>query len=913
VILRSIHVSGWRCFADAVEVGPFSDRLTVLHAPNATGKSTLFEALQRGLLDDPTTRGESVEHLRPWGRSLTPTVSILFEHDGAVYRATKTFLDRPPGDRPTALLEQEKSGRFTRIAADRGAVDALRRLLRSVPPGRGLARAENWGLAQVLWAPQDRPHLGRFSGDVITRIRESLGSQAAGAGGSSLERELERAYLQYWTPKGQAKTGKNAGALAPLRDQLTEAVERRTEALQRQHRMEQLGDRLEALRARRRQTSAYEDELRGRVANARSSLRRYEELARERDIAAERLRAGTAAFEGLSTHIERIAKVRKELADTEARTATLAADVPALRSLAGDHAAAAAAARAALEDARAQLRGVGAAQIRAEDARRWHALHDEAGRLSAQVTAIEEAASSVARAREERAALRAPDAAEVAAAQKLTAEIQEHRLRLEAQLITVEIVPAAEGLARVVSGEPCGERRLVPGQPETLRGTPEVVLDIADLGRIRARGPAGDAPALQRRLGDAERKLAALSSAYGTRGVDALQALRERARAMEERIARGEAQLEALLRGRSPEVAKEELRRCEAERADLSARHPEWREERPDADALTETVSRARTSAEAEAGRAEAALAAEQDQERAAREQLMAREADLRTAAARAASLREELDALCADGRTDAEREAERTAVSIAAHAARGQYEEATSNLRQLGDDPTETVLALERQVTAAAEDARESLVEESKQDGELQSLASEGTYSKLAEAEERVAQLQEEIDRESLRAESIRLLRDTVAACRKDAVAAVVRPVEEEATRMLRRIAGGGLGHVRLDDAFAPNRVLPPAAANGATVEIPSLSGGETEQVHLVTRLALARILSGGQRQLVVLDDALTATDAGRFARILTVLEEAAETLQIVALTCHPERYRGLAGATFIDLEQIVAAAGAR
>jgi uncharacterized protein YhaN len=129
----------------------------------------------------------------------------------------------------------------------------------------------------------------------------------------------------------------------------------------------------------------------------------------------------------------------------------------------------------------------------------------------------------------------------------------------------------------------------------------------------------------------------------------------------------------------------------------------------------------------------------------------------------------------------------------------------------------------------------------------------------------------------------------------------------------MLRRIAGGGLGHVRLDDAFAPNRVLPPAAANGATVEIPSLSGGETEQVHLVTRLALARILSGGQRQLVVLDDALTATDAGRFARILTVLEEAAETLQIVALTCHPERYRGLAGATFIDLEQIVAAAGAR
>jgi DNA repair exonuclease SbcCD nuclease subunit len=60
-----------------------------------------------------------------------------------------------------------------------------------------------------------------------------------------------------------------------------------------------------------------------------------------------------------------------------------------------------------------------------------------------------------------------------------------------------------------------------------------------------------------------------------------------------------------------------------------------------------------------------------------------------------------------------------------------------------------------------------------------------------------------------------------------------------------------------------------------------------------------------------VVLDDVLTATDTGRLARVMGVLEEAAQRLQVLILTCHPERYRGLAGANFVDLEAIVRDAG--
>ena len=42
----------------------------------------------------------------------------------------------------------------------------------------------------------------------------------------------------------------------------------------------------------------------------------------------------------------------------------------------------------------------------------------------------------------------------------------------------------------------------------------------------------------------------------------------------------------------------------------------------------------------------------------------------------------------------------------------------------------------------------------------------------------------------------------------------------------------------------------------------------------------------------------------------ILSILEEASDRLQLVVLSCHPERYRALAGAAFFDLEGILAGA---
>ena len=92
MIVRSITISGWRCFLDQLTIGPFDDRLNIISAPNGTGKTTIFEALRRAFLDGHKSAGRDVEALRPWGREITPRVAVEFTSKGTDYRISKNFL-----------------------------------------------------------------------------------------------------------------------------------------------------------------------------------------------------------------------------------------------------------------------------------------------------------------------------------------------------------------------------------------------------------------------------------------------------------------------------------------------------------------------------------------------------------------------------------------------------------------------------------------------------------------------------------------------------------------------------------------------------------------------------------------------------------------------------------------------------
>lgn len=132
-----------------------------------------------------------------------------------------------------------------------------------------------------------------------------------------------------------------------------------------------------------------------------------------------------------------------------------------------------------------------------------------------------------------------------------------------------------------------------------------------------------------------------------------------------------------------------------------------------------------------------------------------------------------------------------------------------------------------------------------------------------------------------------------------------LIDPIRTRANSILQRIAGSRFDGLEFDDTLLPTSIAP--QSNSESVALNQTSGGEQEQVHFAVRMALADIAFPDSRQLVVLDDVFTYTDSTRLGRVATILEESAQRFQIVLLTCHPERYRGMSNAEFFDLERIV------
>lgn len=89
-------------------------------------------------------------------------------------------------------------------------------------------------------------------------------------------------------------------------------------------------------------------------------------------------------------------------------------------------------------------------------------------------------------------------------------------------------------------------------------------------------------------------------------------------------------------------------------------------------------------------------------------------------------------------------------------------------------------------------------------------------------------------------------------------------------------------------------------------TVPFAELSGGAKEQLGILARLAVARLVDPTQGVPVVIDDALGYSDPERLERMGEVLGATAgpdADLQVILLTCTPGRYSAVPGARTVRL----------
>lgn len=902
MILRSILVRGWRCFAEEIQVGPLDERINIIYGPNGTGKSTLFQAMARAFLDAHRVGGDEVAGMRPWGRMLTPTVTVEFACADQEYRVTKQFLDRPSSE-----LSRLEGGKFRPIAQDDASDEQVRQVLKGNAPGKGLSDSRHWGISQVLWTLQGDLTLRELTGDLTNDIRMVLGAQVAGPLGSRLEKKLEIVYKQYFTPSGKVKSGQNAPEVVHLEADRTKADEQLKSARQKLELFESMSRRLEDLRAMQAQSRQEAGALSASVADADGRAKTYTALMADRQHRSERVKSTQGQAQVLQQRLDDIRSCNRELTESRGGREALATEVP-LRAMAAQEAASdAQRAKAELENARAKRVEVEAACAMAEDARTYSDTQKSTAALRERLNGVRQSEADLTNVRSERTQVVAPDAGTLKKIRNANTDLRESEIRLNAALIAVEIVPERDCSVSVIAGETTGVRQSCPrGSAAVFKGAPEVVLEVEGFGRLRASGPAGSVEQYRQQKVDALSRMKALTQPFGTCELDSLEALDRMAEELDGRIQTIRTRLETLLSADTPEMIEQRLAGLRAALSEIEGRNPFWHDAPPDPEFFLDRANRATSSFRASVATAEDAWEVAQGTYTAAKTKHGEVVGRLSEVEKQIQGMEERLRKLTADGRPDAEREAEVAAALLAWEAAKAGIAETEEQLKAFPTDPADELRALQRQLHAAEDAANRALGEEKLEEGRLANLTLEAPHSQLAAAEEEVATLSARLDRERLRMNALGLLWRTYSSSKSQAVTAVTAPVERAATRTLERIAGRRLGGILLGGGFLPDGIRPEIVES--PVAIAEASCGEQEQIFLATRLALAEVLASKERQLVILDDALTASDTGRLTRAMRVLEEAAERLQILVLTCHPERYRSLQDANFIDLEAIVA-----
>ncbi len=607
MILKGIQVEGWACFSNRVEVGPLDERINVLYSSNGTGKSTLSKILTRGLVENHGVGGAEAQSLRPWGRPLTPKVTIEFAHGAVAYRLRKRFLDKP-----SALLERREGAGWVRLAEDESADERMRELLRADAPGAGLTNFKHWGMMQVLWAPQDLQSLPPLSGDVLSDIRSSLGVHVSSPLGMELVERLEKVYLQVFTPTGRLRSGSGEASVLRLRREHADAAAATQRAQAELTALEGRRNRIEELRARYESLHDRAERISTDLRDARKLLGEYEQLVSQKTEREQRRRAAQSEHSRMKQLVEASQECAQAIVRAEEELRFVDQEFPraceVVESRLQDHKLA----EANMEQALANQASVWVSNELAKLGRRFTDLLQSRSNLGRRVEETNQAILDSNRLREALVSLRAPTREQLLEIRKQIRARDEAKLRLESSLIVLEVEPIADTSVVVISGDQTGPMRVTAGDSVRVAGSPAVEIEIANFGRVRATGPAGSAAQYRQLFEKAVSRLEQLTAPFGLNDETRLEELTTEAETLKRELQSAQSRQDGLLNGKTVDELKSEQTQINAELEQILQKQPSWLDSLPDVTRFEVEARRAQKDSEGQVRAAQEALTSAQ-------------------------------------------------------------------------------------------------------------------------------------------------------------------------------------------------------------------------------------------------------------------------------------------------------------
>lgn len=856
--------------------------VVVIEGPNEVGKTTLLEAFD--LLLDPrakaSSRSRAVRALQPVGRDVGPRVEAEFSVGRYRVRFAKQWLRgtatelevlQPTREQLSGEAAQHRLEAILEEALDRPLWDALR-----------FTQAGEFGQMDLT------------DSAVLTEALDGAsGADLHASDGAPLLELVEQEFLRYYTPTGRVG-GELKTALAEAtaaRDEAVLAHGRVVETEELLARHIELRDEAQGLRAQEEGLLAQQERARELDAEVTAIVTAHEQATHEVRGARRQVEQARADLARREQAISDLDDVRERIASAEASVAGVRADLAAAqRSIPG-----LTAARDAAHSERDSAEGV--REVAHADVDQLVATDRlaELASLRQRLTALH---TEEQQAREALAALPEVKAATVQQIQSVQTQVLRLRARLEATSARVSLEALRPGRVVQVNGESINLDDSASPHEVPVRGGLQIEL-AGDL-RVSVQPEEGSGR-LSAELESAQAQHEALLEAAGVPDLEAARKALQEREAAETRLQHTQARVADLLGGRSAETLASELSQLE-ETVALSEQARPADYPLPSDTATARAVARAATQQAREAGRA---LEAAQQ----ALAQQVQHAAGLAQRVEKAVGVNETLaERLARDtGRLEASRarrsdESLREAVSEANGVYARMESRAAVTRRALDETDVEAVRAR----LAAAEEAvaahatRLAAVSQAQAEvqGKVEFVSGEGRQEAYDLAVAEFDRLRRALEAVHQRARAARHLRDTLTRHRDTAHQAYVRPYREAIRRLGRTVYDATFDVNVAEDLTITSRTL-----GETTVPFDQLSGGAREQLGILSRLAVASVVESGDGVPVIIDDALGYTDPERLERVSTVFSASGEGTQMVLLTCTPQRYAGIEGATTISL----------
>ena len=875
----------------------FSEGLNVVSGPNEAGKSTLMQAIWFALTRRCTSKAEEIRNIVP-NTGGTPSVEVRIGADGARYEMEKVF-DGQSGR--ASLRVEHEDGSIDQHAGEE-ADEVIREALGFGEASGRTGVPEHFGFWPAVWVGQDDrqldpgKHLSEEGDpDSISSVLAQIGGDVmAGSGAEIVERAREE-YETFYTGSGNY-TSRSGAPLHEAKSDRDRAEERFEELKDRRRSYEEDLDALGRLQGEIERLDEQLPALEEEAEEAREAFERVETLQGELETAESRLETAESEVERLQSKLNRREDLREEIEELESKLEEKQNEVVGKKEIIESHREERAELKKAVEEAEDRKEAI-------ERKERRLRAHLDVLRAEERLQSIDERADELSNFKDRRAELAGEisgigaDEEDVAELEELKEERDRTQTRLETAAAQLRF-RADEDTDVRVDGESLGLRE---GDEKARRIEEPTTIGVGASLEIDIEPGGEDLASIRESARSAQEAYEEALAELGAESVADARSQSQRKQRLESDLESVKEQIEDLVPDEDGDLQEA---RARIERKIDGAK--EKRESYVD----SESEDSLPTEEEEVQGRLEEA---EEDLGAASKELEAAREA-LQTHDSKTQALREELQQLLARAES-LEESLEAAGQSLEDHVEEhGPDETLTETLEKAENDLEEKKERVEeieseledlspedlRERKNRAADALEATKEErtdlksdlDKVQGRLERGDLRGLHGRLEQARQDFEEAEAEVSRLERQAEAAKLLYETLTEKRSEARRKYLAPLREKVEELLGRFFSAERATVEFDEEFGLSTL---SRSTDGSFEFDQLSTGAKQQISVLIRLAMARLIAEKRPHPVFLDDALSDTDPDRFEAIANILRSVAREMQIIMTTCHHDRHRRL------------------